>query len=1104
MSSRKVYIDYGTGERDISSLVRDDLTVTNRAFSDDYKYAQNVANYTVNYETALYNGLKNATSDIKTRIIDVGNGINPQGIVVPSGLAALYSFNDMPAMPDGATYSYKRLSFTASDITTTNEAGKWNNVFGIYSTTITLDGALIKGAFAGAGIMRINQDGRNARFRVRIKTDLPTVNITLNNDGYSATFALTAGQWQVCELVLGASYQGFLDVEMTGTGNLWIEQACIGDGSYALGWPRDNSGKGQHGLSCVGVVPCEGVSGMAAQFDRVSSRARLPGVGMFATDYYISWWEYDLSTDNRIPWSAGEAAGSGVYYHRGERLNLRLANSTDASLTMPAAVATTWRNYIFVYYKNASNGRAANTVEIWINGSLYNSFVLAAAIVPSAVDMWLGTYNGDVGTWNCDCRLDEVRRGTRALAPEEITLLYSAKDMFNGIIPTSLKYSYNGILENTQIALEATDDSVRLDKRCGDICYRNYYVMNASDIAHSIVHQLAYLAGYTEAQIDGNVHIHTVVEAFSPPSEDESIFTLLNIFLYEYGYALSYNASGQISPIKWNSADTYIHQFDDTNIIESVERSEDPIEYEGVEITYNELGERSNVLLYREDLPYNSTGGFAGYALTSGYMYPAEANVIDDTTGKNQVVDYVYTDESIKYFTNKAVVKGIQEQWNYKAFSSDFSSIVATSGHKLQWNAGPNAVVVTSGYDVVIDGVNIPTYYFGNKKARVIVKNNGANTFLYYLNINGDVLYRTADRKLLVQNVANTTKIDKYTANFLYNATNVSALATGMAKEYQAGNTRYTFRSEDNVLAGQPVLMYLDDGTNQEGVVLEKRWDERTGLLDYIVKSRSSDRGALTQRRISRFSNSTKQMYLYKGDTLVVAASGYQGYDAHYYCTGANDDVQIQAAIDYLSATFGGGTVQLVSGEYDCHLATINLKSGIVLGGSGQATIIYGASTAFLLNEVDNVEIKDLLIDGSKTSYADNVINCIDNNIGTSNTISHIRISNYTPHINATCRYIYSEGTSRNVYVIYSIFDDIISTSGDTSIWAISGVRGATGNKIGTVTKYGGGVAFGFVACNKCLHNDVYAASTAKYYQSYADTGTANACSDNYQGGFNS
>ena len=68
-----------------------------------------------------------------------------------------------------------------------------------------------------------------------------------------------------------------------------------------------------------------------------------------------------------------------------------------------------------------------------------------------------------------------------------------------------------------------------------------------------------------------------------------------------------------------------ITYFPETNVIGSISVSEGEREFEGIKITYNELGEKDNVLLYRDDLPYNSDGTFTGYVIPASYYYPIEA-----------------------------------------------------------------------------------------------------------------------------------------------------------------------------------------------------------------------------------------------------------------------------------------------------------------------------------------------------------------------------------------------------------------------------------------------------------------------------------------------
>ncbi len=71
---------------------------------------------------------------------------------------------------------------------------------------------------------------------------------------------------------------------------------------------------------------------------------------------------------------------------------------------------------------------------------------------------------------------------------------------------------------------------------------------------------------------------------------------------------------------------------------------------------------------------------------------------------------------------------------------------------------------------------------------------------------------------------------------------------------------------------------------------------------------------------------------------VVVAAKNYLG-TADYYCDGTADQTEIQAAVDYLSNAFGGGTVQLTEGIFYIS-AAIEMKSSIDLMGKGNGTII--------------------------------------------------------------------------------------------------------------------------------------------------------------------
>jgi len=111
--------------------------------------------------------------------------------------------------------------------------------------------------------------------------------------------------------------------------------------------------------------------------------------------------------------------------------------------------------------------------------------------------------------------------------------------------------------------------------------------------------------------------------------------------------------------------------------------------------------------------------------------------------------------------------------------------------------------------------------------------------------------------------------------------------------------------------------------------------------------------------------------------TLVVAASdSLDPTRADYQCTGVNDHVEIQAALDALPAT--GGEVKLLDGTYNVE-ATINLDFNQTLRGCGRNTILTTSTTNLIFlsavggagTEKTGIVIADLQIDGGAGSISD-------------------------------------------------------------------------------------------------------------------------------------
>ena len=70
--SKTVYFNFqdGNGWQDCSHLVRDDLVIIRRAFSDDFRFANSAVSFTVNYDPTLFADLLAPTKDVLVRVKD--------------------------------------------------------------------------------------------------------------------------------------------------------------------------------------------------------------------------------------------------------------------------------------------------------------------------------------------------------------------------------------------------------------------------------------------------------------------------------------------------------------------------------------------------------------------------------------------------------------------------------------------------------------------------------------------------------------------------------------------------------------------------------------------------------------------------------------------------------------------------------------------------------------------------------------------------------------------------------------------------------------------------------------------------------------------------
>lgn len=403
--------------------------------------------------------------------------------------------------------------------------------------------------------------------------------------------------------------------------------------------------------------------------------------------------------------------------------------------------------------------------------------------------------------------------------------------LFTGRKAPTASRKYNGILSNQVLALEFIDSSDLLSKEVGDVVFYDCAIMSSLDTEHSLVHLLAALANFHIDKIDASVSIPATYTIFAPNNPTDSVLDVLDVLLFENGYVLNFDEKDRISPVPWIvDPDTLVlYEFNENNMLKEISVDEQDADWDKVELSYFNLLSKDNVRIYTENLPYASDGSFAGYSVPAGYYWPIEANATDRITLMNTIIYQEYDDAGIKFVTNEAIVKKLD--YNYKAFPSDFSGIVATSNHVLS---------------VSVQALSLELAEFGNKRARILYKNNQATAQdIFFLHIDGTVFYKSMERLLQASAGPLSQKIHKYQSYFVYTEAVADALAKNLVQMATAGSVFYTFESLASVREGSLVRLVTDDATDQICFLVEKTYSEENGTYRYKARGYEYNVGTL-------------------------------------------------------------------------------------------------------------------------------------------------------------------------------------------------------------------------------------------------------------------
>lgn len=223
---------------------------------------------------------------------------------------------------------------------------------------------------------------------------------------------------------------------------------------------------------------------------------------------------------------------------------------------------------------------------------------------------------------------------------------------------------------------------------------------------------------------------------------------------------------------------------------------------------------------------------------------------------------------------------------------------------------------------------------------------------------NGETVFEIGNEYII--DATQCAKIADYWFKFLGKKKHIYALQIpGMAAWYNVGDwyNLQVGEADTNEYIDAVVECYAVDVERVAGGIgtttlllrdVEDSWSKTTLYATRLAT------GGSPKRRVNR------------ANIVTVASSEYDGtYD--WRCDGTADDVQIQAAIDYLSYTFGGGTVQLTNGTYSID-NYISMKNNIKLTGEGPSTILQRQNIDYkyiiYYSGISNVIIENLVLDG--------------------------------------------------------------------------------------------------------------------------------------------
>lgn len=432
--------------------------------------------------------------------------------------------------------------------------------------------------------------------------------------------------------------------------------------------------------------------------------------------------------------------------------------------------------------------------------------------------------------------------------------------------------------------------------------------------------------------------------------------------------------------------------------------------------------------LERINMRYWDTHYISAVTVDENYVYVAwvdatfaDAKAYVDKLDKNTLADVgLYTGIADEWYEIRDIC--LTKDYIY-IFGTDYS------------NAVVHVVKINIETMLLESNVDVPLTYYGQLRSGLVCPAQGK--FLYFAAYTKTIKINTDDMTYTIYN--KSIKGIGAGENHLYLVTTAGS-PPSRTETIEVYNP-LDFTSVRNITIDYPGLQ-----DNGNAFWFYTTWGRHLFVKDFLLLNNSSwiIRSFVRDSDISDVLGGGV-----KSVTVLVAASDATETvkaSADYVCDGTDDQVQIQAAIDYIKALGGtiGGIVQLSEGNFNVKASIVygNIACGITLQGSLGSNIVCDPSmTGHIINLTDNAYdiIRDLCFVGNGAAISSAIL--LQSNTGISceyNIIENCVFYWHSPATNARIIYLYGGEMVRYNVVRNNMF---IGGNSQIEIYGGSGVN---------------------------------------------------------------